>query len=85
MKTMRDIKIMKAQPCTPFGSAYSYLIARLSDYYISKTNGIERIMNEIAEWDTPSQEHILNCVIEEISKNCLLTRYMHRSDTYEII
>ena len=69
MKTMHDIEKMKAQPCVPFGSVYSYFIARLSDYYISKTNGIERIMDEIAEWDAPSQEHILNCVIAEISRN----------------
>ena len=69
MKTMHDIEKMKAQPCVPLGSAYSYFIARLSDYYISKTNGIERIMDEIAEWDAPSQEHILNCVISEISRN----------------
>jgi len=33
------------------------------------SNGIERIMDEIAEWDAPSQEHILNCVIAEISRN----------------
>lgn len=69
MKSMCDLEIMKVQSCYPFESAYSFLITRMADQYISKSDGIERIMDELAEWDIPSQKCILHSVITEVYKN----------------
>lgn len=66
MKTLSDLELLKTQPCFPFDSAYSYLICSLADYYISKTNGIERIQHELSQWDAAARAYILDRVIEEI-------------------
>lgn len=59
MKTIADIVDMKNQPSQIFGTAYLCFIERLADYYISKSDGQERILRELKDWDAYSQEIII--------------------------
>ena len=72
MKTFYDLERMKVQPCFPFGSAYSYFISRLADYYISKSNGIERIKYELQKWDAPTKAYIIDLVVDEINNTGIM-------------
>ncbi len=65
MKTQNDILRLKAQETQLFDNAYMFLIERLTDYYLSKQDGKERITQELNEWDNFSQKIILG----DLSKN----------------
>lgn len=64
MKTLKDLEDMKSQKCAPFENAYEYFFMQLTDFYIAKTNGIERIKKALADWDIESQQFI----VKEIEK-----------------
>lgn len=64
MKTLKDLEDMKSQKCAPFENAYEYFFMRLTDLYISKMNGADRIKRELSEWDFESRQFIF----EEMKK-----------------
>lgn len=66
MKTLLDLEKMKDDPVVPFENAYKHMIIRLADYYISKSNGIERIGVELKDWDEEAKKAIISEVITEI-------------------
>lgn len=59
MKTLSDLEQMKNQKAIPFENAYEFLIERLVDFYIAKSNGIDRIKSELSEWDSDAKEEII--------------------------
>ncbi|QGM30159.1 hypothetical protein GI482_07130 [Bacillus sp. N3536] len=70
MKTLRDLEELKNKPISPlilFGSAYEFLMERLADYIISKTDGEERIENELKDWDNEAQYVIKQEVRKRVS------------------
>lgn len=59
MKTVKDIEEMKNQETKMFGNAYNMLLMTLDNYYLSKSNGSERIKHELSGWDEEAQQIIL--------------------------
>lgn len=59
MKTLNDLENMKSQKCAPFENAYEYFFMQLTDFYIAKTNGAERIKRVLSDWDIESQQFII--------------------------
>ena len=70
MKTVRDLEeLMNKQTNPPmFGSAYNFLIERLADYLISKSDGKERVAAELKNWDEDAQSVIMNDVRKKTAK-----------------
>ena len=68
MKTVEELEDMIKQSGTPFGTAYNYLIASLSNCYVSKSNGMDLIRNELSDWDTEARSLIIKALIREIRK-----------------
>lgn len=71
MKTISDLENMKSRPSTILGNAYEFLIGQLEDYYISKSDGKERIVNELKNWDKETQTIIVNTLVERISRSMI--------------
>lgn len=69
MKTIEDLNKMKLKSCPPFGSTYDYLIETLSDYYIAKVNGKERIKSELNGWDKEAQLYIITILVKRIAQS----------------
>ena len=69
MKTMVDLENMKLLRCPPFGSYYEYYIETLADYYISKFDGINRIKNELKDWNKETQNYIVDILIKRIGQS----------------
>ena len=67
MKTIANIIEMKNTPHQFFDTAYLCFIERLADYYISKSDGQERILHELKDWDADSQE----IIIKDLADNLL--------------
>jgi len=63
MKTLNDLINMTNIKCQPFENQYNYLFLRLEDYYISKSDGINRIKAELSNWDDEAQNYIINNLI----------------------
>ena len=66
MKTLKDLEQMKTEKSTPFGTQYDYFIARLEDYYISKSDGLSRIISELSQWEDGAQKVIIQELVEAI-------------------
>ena len=60
MNTINEIKNLKCKPNKLFENEYRFLIECLTDYYISKMDGKDRIKEELKKWDWESQKFILN-------------------------
>lgn len=69
MKTIEDLNKMKLMDGSPFRSAYELLIERFNDYYIGKSNGKERIKNELNVWDKEAQRYIVSILIKRIAQS----------------
>ena len=80
MKTKNDLEQMKQQQHIPFGTEYNYFISRLEGYYISKSDGVERIRAELIQWDKETQQIIAENLVENI-----LTSGMSCFDKNEIL
>ncbi len=72
MKNIRDLEIMKETTCKPFGTEYEYLMSRLENNYIAKTDGVNRIRAELSDWDVESKKLILEELAERIIESRLL-------------
>ena len=72
MKTITDLEKMKTQEYRPFSNAYDGLMATLEDYYIAKSNGVERIKAALNDWDRESQIQIVNHLIIRISQSGMM-------------
>ena len=70
MKTIRDLEELMNEQTTPpmFGSAYNFLIERLADYLISKSDGKDRVAEELKKWDADAQRVIMNDVIKKTAQ-----------------
>lgn len=68
MKTVIDLEKMKNQPCPPFENAYVYLISRLENDYISKSNGTDRIKQELLNWDNEARTLIILNLIATLNR-----------------
>ena len=55
---------MKSQSSTMFGNAYELLLNSLEHYYLSKSDGKERIKHELENWDKEAKLHILSILAE---------------------
>lgn len=69
MKTIMDLEQMKNKSCPPFESQYEYFFCALEDYYIGKTDGINRIKAELMEWDKDAASKIVEELINRMIKN----------------
>lgn len=69
MKTVKDLEEMKSKSMFPFENQYEFLFATLEDYYIAKTDGMNRIKIELSYWDTEAQKVIADRLIEIISES----------------
>ena len=67
MKTIANIIDMKNTSHQFWGTAYLCFIERLADYYLSKSDGQERIFNELKDWDADSQ----GIIIKDLADNLL--------------
>ena len=72
MKTLKDLKEMKNESCIPFGTQYEYFFAGLEDYYIAKSDGVERIKVELKNWDKEAQFFIVNELANRISESGIM-------------
>lgn len=68
MKTDKDIQELMNQETAVHGNAYNLLVMRLADYYISKSDGMERIVNELYKWDKGTRNAIINDVILKLEE-----------------
>ncbi len=68
MKTANDIITLKNQTTQLFGNGYSFLINRFANYYISKSDGKHRIVNELKEWDEEARQIIINDLKTNLSE-----------------
>lgn len=59
MKTLKDLEDMKSQKCAPFANAYEYFFMMLTDFYISKVDGSDRIQKELSKWDMEARRAIV--------------------------
>jgi len=66
MKTLKELETMKSTSCVPFDNQYKEFFLCLEDYYISKSNGLERIKSELNEWDDEAKKIIAHNLIEII-------------------
>lgn len=66
---MKDIERMFNTRSIPFGNAYDAYVIRLADYYISKSDGLERIKQELKEWDKGSKNVIVNDVVQKLQES----------------
>lgn len=71
MKTIKDLQLMKKTQCTPFKNSYEFFILQLEDFYIAKINGLERIYDNLQEWDFPSKNYIINDLISCINESSI--------------
>jgi len=60
MKTLKDLNEMKLKKEDRFGNQYNYFLQTLENYYITRTDGTERIKAELKNWDKDAQVFILN-------------------------
>lgn len=60
MKTLKDLKEMETKNKNIFGNQYNYFLETLENYYITRTDGIDRIKEELKNWDKDAQTFILN-------------------------
>jgi len=72
MKTLKDLEEMKNKTMFPFENQYDCLFARLEDYYIAKSDGVNRIKEELQNWDKESQQVIVNKLIDIISESGII-------------
>ena len=68
MKTIANIMEMKNTVHQFFGTEYLCFIERLADYYLSKSDGQERIFHELKDWDADSQEIIIKDLTDNLSE-----------------
>ena len=66
MKTLKELENMRNQECVPFGTQYNYLLARLEDYFVSKSDGLSRINSELSQWNEEAQKIIIQELVEAI-------------------
>ena len=66
MKTLSDLMKLKEKPCTPFENAYVALIMRIKDFYITKSDWRNRILNELSIWDSEAKNKLIADVTEMI-------------------
>lgn len=71
-KTLKDLEAMKNKSMIPFGSQYEFLFATLEDYYIAKIDGVNRIKDELNNWDVEAQKVIANKLIDIISESGII-------------
>ena len=71
-KTIKDLEEMKSKSMIPFGNQYDFLFATLEDYYIGKTDGVNRIKAELSDWDIETQKVIANKLVEIISESGII-------------
>lgn len=71
-KTLKDLEAMKNKSMIPFGSQYEFLFATLEDYYIAKMDGVNRIKDELNNWDVEAQKVIANKLIDIISESGII-------------
>jgi len=71
LKSVNDIDMMKKKTdnCFSYADQYESFIAELTDYYISKSSGLERIACELEKWDAESQQIIATDLISEIKSS----------------
>lgn len=69
MKTKKDLEGMKKQSNVPFGNQYEYFFNMLEDLYISKSDGLSRIKQELYKWDKESASNIVEELINRMVKN----------------
>ena len=68
MKTVANIIAMKNKAHQFFDTKYLCFIECLVDYYISKSDGQERIFHELKDWDADAQE----IIIKDLADNLLV-------------
>ncbi len=62
MKTYIDFEKLKKRKCAPFESMFDYVVAWLSDCYISKSDGVQRIKSYVGHYDREGKIRILRLV-----------------------
>lgn len=50
-------------------NSFEHFINTLEDYYISKSDGMERIKNELNDWDLKARKTIIVALIKQLEKN----------------
>ena len=50
-------------------SEKNFLFSRLEDYYISKSDGLERISKELTQWEIDAQERLIKDLITFIKSS----------------
>ena len=65
--TVSDLDKMKVQDMPPFENAYERFMMLLEDFYISKSDGEERIKHELEKWDDEAKIQIIN----QLKKRCM--------------
>lgn len=68
LKTKHDLENLRNVKTNIFGNAYEFTMERLVDYYISKSDGIERIEHELTAWTIEAQKEILYEVCQRLEK-----------------
>ena len=68
MNNIKDLMKLKTIGCDPFENAYEELIMSLEDYYIAKSDGVNRMKFRLQDWDEESQLAILNEVANRIEE-----------------
>lgn len=69
MKTIMDLEQMKNKSCPPFENEYEYFFSTLEDYYIGKSDGINRIKAELRKWDKDTASKIVEELINRMMNN----------------
>lgn len=69
MKNKKDLEDMKAQSNAQFGNQYEHFFNMLEDLYISKSDGLSRIKQELFKWDKESASNIVEELINRMVKN----------------
>ena len=65
--TVSDLDKMKVQEMPPFENAYERFMMLLEDFYISKSDGEERIKHELEKWDDEAKIKIIN----QLKERCM--------------
>ena len=73
MKTNADIAQLKTHKNTMFGNEYMFLIERLADCFLTKSDGKNRILHELKEWDEESR----NVILLDLSKKGVKVDELH--------
>ena len=72
MKTLIDLEDMKKENVVGFRrgntSVFEFFFLRLENYYLSKSNGLERIKSELNDWNDEAVDYIIETLVGNINK-----------------